>query len=104
MGNNFNNDDKICSVCLDYVTRKRKFFALLDICNHVFCSDCIRKCVNMANTPPGPKCPVCRIPFSKFAVASHWPQSESKKLKLLKSRFKSFKTKYKIIPNGYDCQ
>jgi hypothetical protein len=67
---NYKITDPICSVCLDQPNDPVK----LNVCQHVFCKECISKCIITK-----PTCPLCRdevsmIDFSKGLYYVHGAQ------------------------------
>lgn len=57
MNSNQNNNDIVCSICLE----KPSPLANINKCTHIFCFDCILKWSKISNT-----CPMCKSKFTKI--------------------------------------
>ncbi|KAF7496045.1 hypothetical protein SSS_00313 [Sarcoptes scabiei] len=74
-----------CGICLDTIELKRfvcnRKFALLECCDHTFCSKCIKDWRLKSI-----KCPICRVESARYVVTKNYYPNGSTKNKIFKTR------------------
>lgn len=86
--------DRQCYICQENVvskalSRKRRF-AILERCAHVFCADCLKRWADENLTgfmrPGQVQCPVCRIVSDRFIIRRRFTDNVQQKRKLFQTR------------------
>jgi hypothetical protein len=75
--------DQECSICGDGIIVSDKKFAVLDCCNHVFCSSCISTNRKTSGQPNAKNCPMCRMKCSFVAKSTLFPSTPQQKDKTI---------------------
>ena len=61
--NDTNNEDIICSICLETTSEKSENDFVRTTCQHIYCKDCIDRWLSFNF-----KCPVCAFDFNEYSI------------------------------------
>jgi E3 ubiquitin-protein ligase makorin len=80
---------KNCIICHGNIVEQLNRFAIMQSCNHVFCSPCIRRWRTTTHPKETTKsCPICRVISYQYIPSDYWIDDPGEKQELFKNHRK----------------